>query len=68
MNLKFVMMISLMIFSQTLLADKPIDEQTLREPASFSEIQKHTEIKQKDVEKIRELKKDIQKILLTNKI
>lgn len=57
-----------MIFSQTLLAEKPLDELTSREPSSFSEIQKHTEIKQKDVEKIRELKKEIQKILLTNKI
>ncbi len=58
----------MMIFSQSLLAEKPSNELITREPASISTIQKNNQMKQKDVEKIRELKKDIQKIMLKNKI
>ena len=68
MNSKLFLSFLMMIFSQSLLAEKPSNELITREPASISTIQKNNQMKQKDVEKIRELKKDIQKIMLTNKI
>jgi hypothetical protein len=68
MNSKLFLSFLMMIFSQSLLAEKPSNELITREPASISTIQKNNQMKQKDVEKIRELKKDIQKIMLKNKI
>ena len=68
MNSKLFLSFLMMIFSQSLLAENPSNELITREPASISTIQKNNQMKQKDVEKIRELKKDIQKIMLTNKI
>jgi hypothetical protein len=68
MNVKFYLIILVSFFSLSAFGEKPENDNLKRDPANFSEPQKQNQMRQKDLERIRELKKDIQKILLTNKI
>jgi hypothetical protein len=68
MNVKFFLIIFLSLFSVSSFGEKPENENLKRDPAGYSEPQEQNQMRKKDLERIRELKKDIQKILLTNKI